>query len=81
MHERLLLATPSRHAEVERRRKSPNRTKTGSGGRRGDSRICAAKMASAPIVGEWFLCPKESPWKLLAQFLLSRERDVANIIA
>jgi hypothetical protein len=26
------------------------------------------------------LCPKQSPWKLLAQFSLSRERDVANII-
>ena len=25
--------------------------------------------------------PKQSPWKLLAQFSLSRERDVANIIA
>ena len=48
----------------------------------GDRRICAAKMASGPIVGEWFLSgPKESPWKLRAQFLLSRERDVANIIA
>src|SRR6267154_456244 len=55
-----ILATPSRHAEVERRRKSPNRTKTGSGGRRGDSRICAAKMASAPIVGEWFLSAQKN---------------------
>jgi hypothetical protein len=27
------------------------------------------------------LCPKQSPRKLLAQFSLSRERDVANIIA
>jgi hypothetical protein len=27
------------------------------------------------------LCSKQSPWKLLAQFSLSRERDVANIIA
>jgi hypothetical protein len=27
------------------------------------------------------LCPKQSPWKLLAQFSLSRERDVANVIA
>ena len=25
--------------------------------------------------------PKQWPWKLLAQFSLSRERDVANIIA
>jgi len=27
------------------------------------------------------LCPKQLPWKLVAQFSLSRERDVANIIA
>jgi len=27
------------------------------------------------------LCPKQLQWKLLAQFSLSRERDVANIIA
>jgi hypothetical protein len=26
------------------------------------------------------LCPKQSPWKRLAQFSLSRERNVANII-
>jgi hypothetical protein len=32
--------------------------------------------------GEWLLsAQKQSPWTLLAQFSLSRERDVANIIA
>jgi hypothetical protein len=52
-----------------------------SGGRRGDRRICATKMpvrASGRLVT---LCPKQLPWKLLAQFSLSRERDVANILA
>ena len=40
-----------------------------------------AKMAVAPIAAVITLCPKQSSWKLLAQFSLSRERDVANIIA
>ena len=44
-------------------------------------KICAAKMASARIAASGYFCPKQSPWKLLAQFSLSRERDVANIIA
>ncbi len=37
-------------------------------------------MASAPIAEWLFSCPKQSPW-ILTQFSLSRERDVANIIA
>src|SRR5881227_1036858 len=42
---------------------------------------CAAEGALALIrFCAVTLCSKQSPWKLLAQFSLSRERDVANIL-
>ena len=55
-------------------------------------RISNALLSLPAVAGECFrsldaipfphsLCPKQLPWKLLAQFSLSRERDVANIIA
>ena len=45
-------------------------------------RICSAELASAPIVREWFIFSSRNNrhGKLLAQFSLSLERDVANII-
>ena len=40
---------------------------------------CARQCAASRRVVT--LCPKQAPWKLLAQFSLSREHDVANITA
>src|SRR6266480_7127897 len=39
------------------------------------------RWPARPSLAVVSLCPKQLPWKLLAQFSLSRERDVANIIA
>ena len=62
MHERLLLATPSclpcrsptkaGHAEVERRRKSPNRTKAGSGRLTTASPSCGGRACHAETLAK-----------------------------
>jgi hypothetical protein len=46
---------------------------------------CGLLLATAPHAARASrrvvtFCPKQLPWKLLAQFSLSRDRDVANII-
>ena len=50
----------------------------------GERRAVARKRSLGQCAhrGEWLLSVRnKSPWKLLAQFSLSRERDVANITA